>query len=236
VTKIVGKLAMESPLFGLSACLTKFKTIKKMKTTETQQKVLDHISKFSDTTADLIASATGMNRLLVFKTVKVLSDNGLVRISDTKPSTYKVLKVESKNTKVTDKKITKTGSTKKVADDEVALPSGSRDISKIKFNGTMYGKGRLVLAVVQHYVKNNPRVSYTKLKEVFSDEFQQRYGMVQELSKAKKLSVDRDRFFLKAEDLIKIGDKKIAVCNQFGSNNIAPFLKMVKSKLGYNIK
>jgi hypothetical protein len=209
-----------------------------MKTTETQnisatqQKVLDHISKFSDATADLIASATGMNRLLVFKTVKVLSDNGLVKISDTKPSTYKIVKGESKTAKAPEKKTT---SIKKVADDEVALNSGTRDTSKLKFNGELYGKGRLVLAVVKQFMKDNPRTSLTKLKETFPEELQPRYGMIQEVSKAKKLSIDRERFFLKPEDLIKVGDKKVAVCNQFGKNNLPEVLKHFKT-LNYNIK
>lgn len=204
-----------------------------MKTTETQQKVLDIVEKFENMTAELISTATGLNKLLVYKTVKVLAENNLIKISETTPPTYEFLKAEIKNEKTDQKKTTKTVNTKKIAEDEVALKSDGRDTSKLKFNGELYGKGRLVLAVVKKYVEDNPRTTITKLKEIFPDELNKRYGCIQTVEKARKISVDRERFFLKAEDLIKVGDKKIAVCNQFGSHNLP--LKHFRA-LGFTIK
>ena len=137
--------------------------------------------------------------------------------------TYKAVKGEGKSEKKTK------------ASDEVYLKTGNRDTSKLKFQGQEYGKGQLVLAVVKAHVEKNPRMTLSKLREIFPDELQPRYGTIQEVSKAKKLSSDRDRFFLKPEQILKVGDKKVAVSNQWGSNNLPPFLKVAKS-LGYHIK
>ena len=75
----------------------------------------------------------------------------------------------------------------------------------------------------------------SKLKELFPDTLQPRYGTIQDVSKAKKLSEDRERFFLKPEQILKVGDKRVAVCNQWGKHNIGGFVKIARS-LGYNIK
>jgi hypothetical protein len=200
--------------------------------TETQKKVLDHIEKFSDSSAEIIASGTGLNKLIVFKTVKVLSENELIKInSENNPPTYTLNKADVKNTKTAVKKVGK--ATIEKEKDEVVAKSEGRNTEKLKFNGELYGKGKLVLAVVKKYISDNPKATLTKLKEVFPDSLQPRYGVVQEIGKAKKLSEDRDRFFFKPEDLIKVGDKKIAVCNQFGSHNLP--LKHFKS-MGFIIK
>lgn len=205
--------------------------------TEPKQRVLDFIEKFSDATAEVIAESINMNKLQVFKIVKGLAEAGSIKINaENNPPTYQVVKADKKSAKVSGKQTVKTETPKKAETDEVITKSEGRNTDKLKFNGELYGKGRLVLAVVKKYVEDNPRTTLAKLKEVFPDEkLQPRYGVIQELSKAKKLSVDRDRFFLKPEDLIKVGDKKVAVCNQFGANNLDTPLKHFKS-LGYNIK
>ena len=251
------------------------KTTETQKLPETQQKVLDFIHKFSDSNVDYIADGTQLNKLLVFKAVKVLADKKLLVKSENNPVTYKLpiddakkpntselksIKTEAnadeKGTNVSGKKSAKIENTAKVekeiiagfkteskkketavkGNDEVALPkTGGRDTSKLKFNGELYGKGKLVLAVVKKYMEDNPKTTFAKLKEVFPDTLQPRYGMIEEVNKAKKISADRDRYFLKPEDLIKVGDKKIAVTNQIGANNLPPVLKQFRA-LGYTIK
>ncbi|OFY85378.1 MAG: hypothetical protein A3F72_03685 [Bacteroidetes bacterium RIFCSPLOWO2_12_FULL_35_15] len=225
------------------------KTTETKKLTETQQTVLDFIEKFGGS-ADIISTGTQLNKLLVLRTVKALAEKNLITINaeidppiytfaNVEGNTYAHVKTPTKavtnveENKVSGKKSAKTAITKKVVEDEVALKTEGRDTSKLKFNGELYGKGRLVLAVVQKYMLDNPKTTFTKLKEVFPDELQPRYGMIQEVSKAKKISADRDRYFLKPEDLIKVGDKKVAVCNQFGSHNLP--LKYFKT-LGFVIK
>ena len=110
-----------------------------------------------------------------------------------------------------------------------------RDNSKFTFNGEAYGKGPLVRAVVSQYVKDNPAVTYEKLKEAFPDTLLKRFGIFQDEKSARDIAKKGERYFFKEEHVIKLADARIVVCNQFTSDNIQPFLK-VAEKLGYDIK
>jgi hypothetical protein len=89
---------------------------------------------------------------------------------------------------------------------------------------------------VNEYVSKHKQIGIGKLKEVFPDDLIQRFGVLQEISKAKQFtSGGRDRFFLKEEMVIKLKDKKIVVCNQWTSENIKPFLTAAR-KLGFEIR
>ena len=59
--------------------------------------------------------------------------------------------------------------------------------------------------------------------------------MFQDEDTARSLSGTRDRYFFKPEQLIKLKDKTIAICNQWTADNIRPFLQAAK-KAGYKIK
>jgi hypothetical protein len=110
-----------------------------------------------------------------------------------------------------------------------------RDNSKFKFNKEEYGKGGLVRAVVMKYVEDNPGTTYKKLKEVFPDELLKRFGIFEEVEKAREISGKYDRYCFKEEFVIKLADKKkVVVGTQFTSENIRPFLKVAK-ELGYKI-
>lgn len=113
---------------------------------------------------------------------------------------------------------------------------GGRDMRKFKFDGQQHTKGGLVLAVVQKYVEKRKNISLAKLKEAFPDELLQRFGVFQEVRKAKTFtSGGRDRFFLKDEHVIKLKDVKVVVSNQWTSENIKPFLTAAR-KLGFEIR
>ncbi len=122
-----------------------------------------------------------------------------------------------------------------VKDKKTTVKSSARDNSKFKFNGEEYGKGPLVRAVVAKYVEENPSTTYKQLKEVFADDLLKRFGIFQDEATAREISGKRDRYFLKETQVIKLKDKKIAVCNQFTAANIQPFLKVAKA-LGFKIK
>jgi hypothetical protein len=63
-----------------------------------------------------------------------------------------------------------------------------------------------------------------------------RFGVFEEITKAKELSGKRDRYFTKPEHVIKLGDKKqVVVCSQWTASLILPFIETAK-KLGYKIK
>jgi hypothetical protein len=120
----------------------------------------------------------------------------------------------------------------------VIITKRGRNNDKFQFNGNAYGKGPLVREVVRQYVAGHPKVTLKQLLEIFPTELLKpvRFGIVQEIQKARELSGARDRYFFKEEHQIKLGDKRIAVvCSQFTATNILPFLATAK-KLGFKIK
>ena len=112
----------------------------------------------------------------------------------------------------------------------------SRDNSKLKWNGTEYGKGPLVRALLAHYVsENSPTLK--KLKEVFPDELLKRFGVFQTVEKAREISGAKyDRYFFKPEHTITLKSKEaVVVSSQWTHENIQPLIKVFKG-LGYKIK
>lgn len=110
-----------------------------------------------------------------------------------------------------------------------------RNFSRIKVLGETLSKGRAVRAVIAAYVeKKKPTVA--QLKSEFPDELLKNYGVIQEIGKARKYSVNgKTRYFVNKEDVIQTKDgKTIAVCNQFSTENIKPFMKHAKT-LGFTM-
>lgn len=68
------------------------KTTETQKISDTQKKVLDFVHKFSDSNAEHIAIGTQLNKLIVFKAVKGLTEKGLLIKSSwaNDPDTYKL--------------------------------------------------------------------------------------------------------------------------------------------------
>lgn len=103
----------------------------------------------------------------------------------------------------------------------------SRDYSKYSFKGETYGKGNLVLAVISDYVKEHPDVTLSKLKDLFPrKELHSGFEIVETVYKAVK-----GRFFLNAEDLIKVGNKSVAITSQWGKDNIRDFIVHARKNL-----
>lgn len=110
-----------------------------------------------------------------------------------------------------------------------------RDTTRYMFEGQVYLKNRLVLAVVKKYVSNNPDITRLKLKEVFSKSLQGSMGVV-ENSEIASLRKDCDvRFFTKPNEIIHLCDGDMYVCSQWGILNIPNFLAAAKN-LGYIIE
>lgn len=179
-------------------------------------------------TKEAIGEGIGVKGIILVNALKkLIGEGGLVQEGKGKEATFSVTgepaeEVASVETEVEE---AETGAGK----------STGRDNSKFKFNGQEYGKGPLVRAVIAQHVADNPKITNKALKEVFPDELLKRFGIFQDEDTARSLSGARDRYFLKPEHLIKLKDKTIAVCNQFTSDNIRPFLQAAK-KAGYKIK
>lgn len=106
-----------------------------------------------------------------------------------------------------------------------------KDHKPLSFDGQKLPKNRVVLAVIEKYVAKHPNITAAQLKEVFPSSLHPA-GIIQPISTAKKLSKKRNRFFF--DRPIKLKDKQIVVCSQFGTNNMTPFLEQSK-KLGFTV-
>ena len=107
------------------------------------------------------------------------------------------------------------------------------DRSTYSFNGKTYGKGRLVLAVVEQYVSDNPGLAKAKLEEIFPATLQGSIGVVSSIEEAEGKYKGK-RHFVKSA--IRLANATIAVCNQWGSDNIDMFLQHATEELGYAIE
>ena len=109
----------------------------------------------------------------------------------------------------------------------------ARDYTKYKVEGIegIFGKGKLVLAVVKDYCSKN-KCTYDELKSIFPDEVQNgNTGVFGDLESAQKIAKKRPRHYV--NDPIEIDGSTIAVSNQWG-DNLPLFLKKA-SELGYEI-
>ena len=115
------------------------------------------------------------------------------------------------------------------------VQSGKRDTTRYMFENNVYLKNRLVLAVVQAYVRDNPNVMRGELKAVFSKSLQGSIGVV-EFAEIAELRLDYIvRFFTKENEVIHLKDGDMYVCTQWGILNIPNFIKCA-TQMGYQIE
>ncbi|GHF97404.1 McrB family protein [Thalassotalea marina] len=107
-----------------------------------------------------------------------------------------------------------------------------RDFTKYQFNGQVYGKGRLVLAVVKDYVERK-QPTLSQLQVAFPAEIQGRKGaFCTEADYKDKLKLSDDvmkRFFNKEDEKLTVDGHKLLVSTQWGDGNISKFIEHVKS-------
>ncbi len=110
-----------------------------------------------------------------------------------------------------------------------------RNFGRIRFNGESLSKGRAVHAVIAAFVEKK-KPTAAQLQTAFPAELLKNYGIVREAAKARQYNVNgKTRFFVDSADLIKTKDgKSFAVCNQFSTENVKPFIKHAKS-LGFTM-
>ncbi len=109
-----------------------------------------------------------------------------------------------------------------------------RDKTKYMFNGVIYPKNRLVLAIVRQYVKdNNP--TFEQLLTIFNKSLQGSLNVVERIENVNQISDASKRYFMAQEEQIPLKDGSIiAVCTQWGKFNIDRFVKRVQ-QLGFEI-
>lgn len=189
---------------------------------ENAKQLIAFVKKNPNATKADIVQATGLKGIVLFNLLKKLQTEGA--ITETIEGEEKLYSLAEQSNEPPKEEI-----------ETEEIVTAGRDNSKLKFNGELYGKGPLVRAVVAQYVTDNPGTTYKKLKEVFPDGLLKRFGIFQDEETANRIAPKGGRYFTKPEQMIKLKDKKVVVCNQFTLTNIQPFLKAAKD-LGYKIK
>lgn len=112
----------------------------------------------------------------------------------------------------------------------------NNDLTKYRFRGEVFGKGRLVLAVIKDYVRENPDKTYSELEKQFPQELQGKQGTFTTEAKARLLMNDTGyrRHYLEPEELVALKDATGAVSSQWGLPNIGRFIDHAL-KLGFDI-
>lgn len=109
----------------------------------------------------------------------------------------------------------------------------AKDYTKYQVDGIdgIFGKGKLVLAVVQNYCSKN-ECTFNELKQVFPDESQGGItGVFGHIEEAKEIAKKRTRHYVK--DPIALKDAIIAVSTQWGTQ-IGDFISKAE-EVGYSI-
>ena len=121
----------------------------------------------------------------------------------------------------------------------IEVPSSTiktqRDTSRYMFQGKIYPKNRLVLAIIKEYVANNNPTN-EELKLAFDKSLQGSLNVVEDYNSAMNIKDYAKRYFFKDEDIITLKDNsRIVVCTQWGIFNIAKFIKCAEN-LGFDIQ
>ncbi len=110
-----------------------------------------------------------------------------------------------------------------------------RDYSKFKFNSEILNKSRLVNKVIKKFVELNPNITFAELESNFPKSLQGTSGVFTTKENADDifLQTGHKRFYIKEDELIKLGDSIIATSNQWGVGNIMNFVKFVNKNYNY---
>jgi len=134
------------------------------------------------------------------------------------------------------KEPTNSGSVYVVSDTFFVEKVRNNDLTKYRLNGSIYGKGKLVLAVIKAYVQDHPGTSFAALEQQIPQSLQGRETFTTE-AKAQEhyQKTGYRRHYLEPDELITLTDTTIAVSSQWGLPNIGRFIEQAK-RLGFNIQ
>ena len=97
-------------------------------------------------------------------------------------------------------------------------------------------KGRLVLEVVRKYCKDNPETNFTQLSQIFPKKLQGPTNGVLNIFGELKDYQKEGKFYIKNGEIIQLKNgEQIAVCSQWGKDNLDNFIEHITQTLGYEI-
>jgi hypothetical protein len=114
----------------------------------------------------------------------------------------------------------------------------NRDFTKYVFEGQIYNKRRLVLAIVQAYVRDHPGTTLAQLEKVFPANLQGSHRVFKTIEDALDVvnRTGHKRHFIDPDEVIKLADdRKVAVATMWGADNLKAFLDQART-LGYTPK
>lgn len=111
------------------------------------------------------------------------------------------------------------------------------DRTEYRFNGEVLGKNRLVQSVIKQYAMDNSDVTYAGLEDMFPKYLQGSMGCFTTEKDAldKFAATGYKRFFIDLSEIVALKDSRIAVCTQWGRDNIGSFIDRARD-LGYAIE
>lgn len=114
--------------------------------------------------------------------------------------------------------------------------NGGRDTTKYLFEGKLYGKNRLVLAVVKRYAAQHSNYSASRLMVDFDRTLQGSLGVVRALEDVQRNYQDYERrFFCQPHEIIHTTTEDCVVCTQWGKFNIGNFIARAE-QMGMDIQ
>jgi len=205
--------------------------------------ILDYIKANPGSTIDGIKEGNPkLSDIIIRGALKHFQTENLVTAGDAGEYTLvskKNAAAESKAGGKDDKKAEKKDAPKKSEEEDMGpATKTSRDNRKFDFlEHKALSKGKLALAIIRQYVSDFPKTNLATLQEVFeSEKIQKRYGCVEEIGKARKHTVNnRERYFFSEKDLIKLGNQRVVVTNQWGLSTILPLITIAQKKMKYKV-
>ncbi len=129
--------------------------------------------------------------------------------------------------------------------EQIIKQSSTKDYTKYQFRGQLYGKGRLVLAVVKTFAEESSHLSLKTLTNAFPSEWSKTKGRKKSghpiiVSEDEAINIfnnkGRARHFIKPKELVRLtSGASAAVSSQWGIGNIHNFIDGVKQAHGYEI-
>ena len=109
---------------------------------------------------------------------------------------------------------------------QMASYINSKDYTKYEFDGSIYPKNKLVLAIVKRYVKDYKPKDFSELNLAFPKALQGSHGVIKKYSELSQNEKKYKRFFVDSGDIITLQDKtECVVCSQWGTGNIEKLLE-----------
>ena len=203
---------------------------------EARKKIIEIITEKGKVSAQDIhqASKNKIALVQIYGVAKELVDEGVIILEQKDDlKTYSLGEPKKKNTSQDEDK--KTGEGEPATSADKPIKTGGRDMSKYKFNGNEYNKGRLAHAIIAAYAKEK-KPTLKQALVLFPDELVRPWGLIKPVAEAKAMSAKYARFFIKPEEEIKLKDCSICVSNQMTPDRLANILSIAKKELKFSIK